>query len=106
MKSVYAPRLLLGIILLFVCQSGAEPYASLPTKGVIPDEATAVGVAQVIFLPVFGKEQTAKFQPYHAQLKGDVWTVYGTLEQGWRGGTPELRIRKSDGKVLEIWHSR
>ena len=78
----------------------------LPPNGVIPDEDTAVKVAHIMFLPIFGTENVDKFLPYHAQCKHGIWTVYGTLKPGSQGGTPMVRIRKKDGKVLEIWHSQ
>jgi hypothetical protein len=78
----------------------------LRLNGVIPDGDTAVAVAEAIFEPVFGKEYSSKFVPYHARFNDGVWTVYGTLKQGSRGGTPMLKIQKSDGKVLEVWHSQ
>jgi hypothetical protein len=78
----------------------------LPLRGVVPDEPTAVKIAEAVFQPIFGVEEVAKWQPYHAQLDNNgVWTVYGTLPPHWKGGTPMLKIRKQDGKVLEVWHS-
>lgn len=78
----------------------------LSENGVIPDEITAVAVAQAVFRPVFGEEYTKTFLPYHAEFRDGVWTVYGTLSpRGAHGGTPQLRINKRDGAVLEIWHS-
>jgi NTF2 fold immunity protein of polymorphic toxin system component/carboxypeptidase family protein len=78
----------------------------LRLNGVIPDGETAIAVAMAVFKPVFSKEYTAKFVPYQARFNDGVWTVYGTLTQGSRGGTPMLKIQKSDGKVLEVWHSQ
>jgi hypothetical protein len=80
--------------------------STLPNEGIIPNEETAVGVAELLFRPVFGADQVRKFQPYHAELRDGIWTVYGTLKSGSRGGTPELRISKKDGRVLDIWHSQ
>src|SRR5216684_4442023 len=77
----------------------------MPPQGIVPDEATAVKIAEVVFPSVFGAEVVDKFLPYHAQFKDGVWTVYGTLKRGSRGGTPMMRIRKKDGKVLGVWHS-
>lgn len=85
-------------------QKLAKP--SLPTQGVVPDEATAVKIAAAVFAPVFGQEEVSKFSPYHATLKEGVWTVYGTLKPNGRGGTPMMTIQKSDGKVTELWHSQ
>lgn len=85
---------------------GSMAESKLPSKGIVPDEGTAVKVAEAIFLPVFGQEEVTEFLPYHAQLRDGVWTVYGTLKPNSRGGTPQLRIQKKDGKVLEVWHSQ
>jgi hypothetical protein len=84
--------------------SGAEKLP-MPPQGVVPDENTAVKIAEAVFPPVFGQEIVDKFRPYQAQLKDGVWTVYGTLKPGSRGGTPMIRIRKQDAKVLGVWHS-
>jgi hypothetical protein len=84
--------------------SGAQKLP-MPQQGIIPDEVTAVKVAEIILPLNFSADVVEKFQPYHAQLKDGVWTIYGTLKVGSRGGTPMMRIRKKDGKVLGVWHS-
>jgi|HubBroStandDraft_2_1064218.scaffolds.fasta_scaffold68632_2 hypothetical protein len=78
----------------------------LRMNGVIFDAETATAVALAIFRPVFGKEYTDRFVPYQTRFNDGVWTVYGTLPQGSRGGAPMLKIQKSDGKVLEVWLSQ
>jgi NTF2 fold immunity protein len=85
---------------------GGADKLPLPPQGIIPDEVTAVKVAEVLFPPVFGADEVTKYLPYHAQLKDGVWTVYGTLKPGSRGGTPQMTIQKKDGKVIEVWHSQ
>ncbi len=74
--------------------------------GDVPDEETAVAVAEESLLQLYGQEHVRKFQPYHAKLDDGVWTTYGTLKPGSRGGTPQLRMSKEDGRILEIWHSQ
>lgn len=86
--------------------TGTGTYSKLPVNGVIPDEGTAAAVAEAVLRPIFGEQEIGKFDPYHAQLTADVWTVYGTLRQNSRSGTPMLRIQRSDGKILEIWYSQ
>jgi len=94
-----------GAPLLCIFVLGAT-QPRLPPQGVVPDEQTAVKIAEAVFEPIFGIEYSAKWRPYHAQLdKNDVWTVYGTLPRGSLGGTPMLKIKKQDGRVLEVWHS-
>lgn len=83
-----------------------QTRASLPSQGVVPDEVTAVKIAEAVFPPIFGDEEVSRYKPYHATLKDGVWTVYGTLKPNARGGTPMMKIQKYDGKVVEIWHSQ
>jgi hypothetical protein len=100
-------RICAVFLLLFAVSSAtAADKSSLPSQGVVPDEATAVKIAEAVFPPIFGTEEVAKYFPYHAQIKEGVWTVYGTLKPGSRGGTPMLRIEKQDARVLEVWHSQ
>jgi hypothetical protein len=94
-----------AILLACVSVIGAD-RSKLPPQGIVPDEATAVKIAEAIWLPVFGEQVVAKFRPYQAELKNGVWTVYGTLPRNSRGGTPMLAIRKEDGRVIEVWHSQ
>jgi hypothetical protein len=100
-------RILVPLLLFSIAEtiSGASK-PSLPANGVVPNERTAVRIAEAAFEPVFGTEEVARYIPYHAQLKEEVWTIYGTLKPGSRGGTPMMTIRKQDAKVLEIWFSQ
>lgn len=84
----------------------ARNPVTTPPEGIIPDEITAVKVAEVVFPRIFGEDEVTKYLPYHAQLKDGVWEVYGTLKPGSRGGTPQMTIQKKDGKVIDIWHSQ
>lgn len=100
-------KIFLVVLVLGTALGAKDTKIKLPANGVIPDETTAVAVATAIFQPVYGKDYVDKFLPYHAQLEHDhVWVIYGTLRPaGADGGTPQLRINKQDGRVLEIWHS-
>lgn len=79
---------------------------NLPSRGVVPNEITAVKIAEAVFLPIYGEEVVSKYRSYEASLKDGIWTVFGTLKLNARGGTPTLTIQKSDGKVLDIWFSQ
>ena len=93
-------------LVLISASHGGTGKSPLPEKGIIPDEVTAVKVAEAVFQPIFGADETTQYLPYHAQLKDGIWTVYGTLKPGSRGGTPQMNIQKKDGKVVEVWHSQ
>jgi hypothetical protein len=72
--------------------------------GMVPDAKTAVAIALAVFKPVFSAETIKKQSPFHAELKGDVWTVYGTVVG--LGGTAEAEISRTDGRIIRIGHGR
>lgn len=87
---------------------------------VVPNEETAIKIAEQKWLEVYGDGIESK-KPFVAVLEGDsVWHVFGTLPQsGWRvtpqgdsiidiivGGVPHAWIRKSDGVIKDITHGK
>ncbi len=78
----------------------------LPAKGCVPDETTAVQIAEAIWLPLYGKS-ICKKKPFRAELLGDsLWVVAGSLSPNTLGGVPYIEIQKRDGKVLGIGHAK
>lgn len=72
--------------------------------GYVPNEETAIKVAEAIWLPIYGKD-IYKEKPFHATLKNDsIWIVQGTLEKGADGGTVYAEIQKKDCKLLKVTH--
>jgi len=88
---------LITAILLTGCATGL-PHARM-TK------AQVLSVAEPAMAARFA-ESVPKHRPYHADLSNGVWHVWGTLPQDVRGGTPEAKVRDSDGKVLEVYHTQ
>jgi hypothetical protein len=74
-----------------------------PKEGFVPNEATAVKIAEAIWFPIYGEEIFAA-KPFKAVLKDGIWFVNGTLPDGWLGGVPEAEISKKDGKILRVSH--
>lgn len=82
----------------------------------VPDEETALRMAEPELIKIYGKRQIDYEKPLRAKLDGGIWTVHGTLccpdrnghrtcEQGeCLGGVAVLRLRQSDGKILSIMH--
>jgi len=80
----------------------------------IPDEKTALRVAEAVLVAAYGEEslsiagQTMTFD-VTTDKSGRVWIITGVFPappSGYLsvGGVPEVIIRKSDGKVLRITH--
>ncbi len=81
-----------------------------PINGFVPDEATAIKIAEAIGLPLFG-DHLIDYKPFYAELKNDsIWHVYGLPKKTWLiiqlGGGPEFDIQKKDGKILKVYIGR
>jgi hypothetical protein len=83
---------------------------NIPSNGIVPDEKTAIKIAEAISLPIFG-ENIKDYKPFHAELRSDsIWHVYGFPKESFNtiqlGGAPEFDIQKKDGKILNVILSR
>jgi hypothetical protein len=99
---------LLGILLLTAISQTQETKAKSyqPPSGMVPNAATATAIAYAEALPVYGKKQIESELPLHAALKGQIWSVHGTLPKGWMGGTLTIQIDKASGKILYLMHGK
>jgi hypothetical protein len=79
-----------------------------PQDGYVPDEITAVAVAEAVCVPFYGHDLVEAEKPYSAVLKGDLWTVRGTLPKGDQrmGGTLTVQISKRDGRIVSMTHGQ
>ena len=90
------------------------------THYVVPDENTAIKIAEAVWLPIYGNS-IYKNKPFTAALIGDsIWNVSGTLPHPDTtifngnikkirvhfGGVPFAKIRKDDGKIILIIHGK
>ncbi len=65
-------------VLLTGQQEKSHSYA--PERGFVPDSATAIRIAEAIWIPIYGQAQIENERPFTATLKDDVWTVTGSLK--------------------------
>jgi hypothetical protein len=93
---------------------------SAPTKNSVrvPDETTALKIAEPALIATYGKRHIEQEKPLTATLDKGIWTVAGTLwctdRKGNRtsgqgmcvGGSAVLRLRQRDGKILSIIHPK
>jgi len=68
----------------------------------VPNAETAVKVAEVLWLPLYG-ESIYEHKPFSAKLQNGIWIVSGKQKKQ-KGGYPYAEIQKSDCKVLKITH--
>jgi hypothetical protein len=84
----------------------AEKRPWIPDKGFVPDSATAIRIAEAVWIPIYGEKLVAGEKPYRATLRGDTWTVTGSLPEGFEGGTAIAEISKRDGRILRVIHEQ
>ncbi len=84
-----------------------EQHSYKPERGFVPDQATAIAIAEAVWLPIYGKGTLDKERPFKAILKGDVWTVTGTfhwVDKNEKGGTAVAEISRIDGRIIRVSH--
>jgi hypothetical protein len=99
--------IILFLFTLFIFSSllFAEVIHSIPKDGFVPNEITAIRIAEAVWLPIFG-EEIYKDKPFKAVLKDGIWIVNGTLSEDTLGGTATAEITKQDGRILAVYHTQ
>lgn len=88
----------------FKQQNQKDSY--IPANGFVPDSATAIKIAEAIWVPIYGTSVLEE-KPYTVILEKDsIWIVDGTLKEGWLGGTAHIEIQKKDCKILNVIHGK
>jgi hypothetical protein len=76
-----------------------------PKDGFVPNESTAIQIAEAAARAQYGEETVSSQQPFRGRLYGETWIVKGTLHpQGALGGTVVLKLSKHDGRILFMTH--
>lgn len=85
----------------------AHSRSFVPKNGFVPDKTTAVAIAYVVAVPIYGKKEMDQERPFRAELKDGVWTILGTLHcASCMGGTLLMQIDKATGKILFASHTQ
>ena len=107
-----------AICVLFLAVTLSAQSSPPPTSVRVPDEATALKIAEPALIKTYGKRQIDYERPLTATLDKGIWTVGGTLYCSDRNGhrTCEeyqcvgegevLKLRHRDGKSLLRIHDR
>jgi hypothetical protein len=101
-------KILFGCFLIALgsCSTINNSATTREHRDFVPDEETAIKIAEAIWLPIFG-ERIYENRPFEARLEKGVWIVEGTLPPEYAlGGTPYIEIQKYDCKVLLVTHGK
>ena len=99
---------ILGVVLLAVFSLTTPDLLSQPRKQFVPDEETALAIAEPALIKTYGKRQIDDERPLTATLDKGVWTVSGTLwctdRNGNRSREPGMCLGGSAARLgLLIW---
>lgn len=98
-------RLIIIMIILGLLASCKSSY--YPKDGFVPNEETAIKIAEAVWLPVFG-EEIYRQKPYNVKLKNSIWIVEGTLNSQpgeiVKGGVAYIEINRKDAKIKKVSH--
>lgn len=99
-------RLLLIFVLCILFAPNVTMQENTDCENYVPNEITAIKIAEAIWLPIYGKSIYRK-KPFVAELvDNSTWVVKGTLLKGKVGGVPYIEIQKCDGKILTVTHGK
>ena len=78
----------------------------IPELGYVSDKATAIKIATVILESIYGSME--QYKPLDGMLveNGTIWVIIGTTMPNPKGGLPYIEIRKRDGQILKVAHSK
>ena len=85
-----------------------------PKNGYVPNEETAIRIAQAVWIPIYGEKQIEGEKPFRAKLlNGRTWLVEGSLNQSDSdtndtelGGVASAEIAKDDGRIIRVTHGK
>ena len=97
--SAAVAALAIGVFILILASPRPKKESRLTEAQVLP-------IAERALKAKMPPEYVDKYVPYRAELRDGIWNVFGTLPGGGPGGTPEARVRDSDGEVLQVFHSQ
>lgn len=93
------------ILIFFSYSNNKNSMDLLINNGLVPNEETAIKIAEAIWYPIYGEKIYSK-KPFKGNLKNGIWIVKGTLQDGHKGGVPYIEIQQIDCKVLTVSHGK
>ncbi len=83
----------------------APPRAAF-VRPLLPTKTVAVAVVEPMLFAIYGKENIMRQRPYEVYLVDGVWYLSGTLPRGGLGGTFEILVDATNGRVLSLTHGK
>lgn len=77
-----------------------------PQNGFVADAVVAAAVGEMILGAVYGRDRIRAQLPLLAVESEGVWTIRGQRARGTLGGVALIEVRRRDGAVVRVTHSR
>jgi hypothetical protein len=96
---------LLSVIFIHLALARDSASGIKPKDGFVPDEKTALKIAEAVALPIIGKQLIELQTPLKVKLSSGEWVVTGDLRQPTNspypilGGGLTVRIEKATGCI-------
>jgi hypothetical protein len=85
----------------------AQNASFTPRDGFVPDDPTAIAIAEAVLSPIYGHGQVENQRPFTANPKDGTWTVSGRLKNDDQtGGVAVVIIEKATGRIISVTHGR
>lgn len=84
----------------------SNPDNIAPKFTLAEKKEVAMGIAEAVLFSIYGEDNIKRQRPYNIVDRDEIWELSGTLDPNKVGGVFHIGIRKSDGAVLELWHTR
>ena len=99
MRRAFRQSILTTVVTLLVY---ALASAQVPKNKPVPNESTAIRIAEAALTRTRGKSWVEHNGPYHARLNKKVWIVSGTRPPGQTGGEVFISVDKNTGVTKEV----
>ena len=110
MSKIFVSSLLCVLLFVSAACAQSEEHSYEAKNGYVPDEATALKIAEAVLIPIYGEKTITEEKPFKAELKDGVWVAEGTLNcpegENCKGGVVVIEISKDNGKILRVSHGK
>ena len=107
-SQLLVPAAALFLVALLSVTGRGQQHSYVPKEGYVPDDKTAIRIAEAVLSPICGERKLAQERPFSASLQNEVWTVSGNHPDPHvlGGGEAIIQISKKDGRILGVTFSR
>lgn len=85
-------------------KAGTGYKVPLPKEGLVPDKETAIKIAEVVLLRLYGEEDIVSQRPYQVREEREIWWICGTQKDKELGSVFGVAISRQTAAILYLEH--